>query len=229
MIRALRATGSVLLWVAAVVGLLCGLVWVATQVGMIKPLVVVSGSMEPGIMTGDLVVDRPAPTSDATVGQVASIRSAVTGKIITHRIVSIEQSGADSWDVRLKGDANDGPDAETYGVGATMWHPVLRVPGGGDVISTLTRPSFTVPVGIALLACIALTLFPSEDDAERSPDDDGDEPDGADADDGAGNVAVGDPEGVTPVTDAGPRSVIEPGDMVRDDPRTEARATAGAL
>jgi len=164
MIRALRAVGSVALWAAAIVGILCGLVWGATQAGLIKPLVVISGSMEPGIMTGDLVVDRPHATADAEVGQVASIRSTTTGKVVSHRIVEIEQADAGTWHVRMKGDANDSEDSETYVVGATIWQPAVRVPGVGHVVSTVSKRSFTVPLGIALLSCVALTLLPLDDE-----------------------------------------------------------------
>jgi len=163
MIRVLRATGSVALWLAAVVGILCGLVWGATKAGIVRPLVVISGSMEPGIMTGDLILDRPQATASARVGQVASIRSTVTGKVVSHRIVDIEPVGDGRWDVTLKGDANDVADAETYEVGDRLWQPVLRVPGAGRAVSAAAKPSFTVPLGIALLSCIMLALLPADE------------------------------------------------------------------
>lgn len=173
MIRVLRATGSIALWIAAIFGVLCGLIWGATQLGVIKPLVVISGSMEPGIMTGDLVVDRPHATSNASVGEVASIHSTVTGKLVTHRIVSIERTGDEQWSIQMKGDANDAVDSEVYVVGTKLWQPVMQVAGVGPIIAKASQRSFTIPLAVTLAALIALTFLPLSDD-EDSLDEDSD-------------------------------------------------------
>ncbi len=159
MAKVFRACGNALIWVLAVAGVASGLVWGATRLGWVQPLVVVSGSMSPGIATGDLVVDRPTPTGQLAVGDVASIRSAMTGRIVTHRVVAVEPQPDETWAVTLKGDANDAPDAEVYLVGGTVWTPVLRVPGGGAAIVTLTRPSVAGPLAVTLLALAGLTLL----------------------------------------------------------------------
>lgn len=164
MIRTLRGLGSAVLWLAAVLGVLCGLVWGATRLGYIQPLVVISGSMEPGIMTGDLIVDREHPTAEVQVGEVASIHSEATGKIITHRITDIAQTGSEQWSVRMQGDANTAPDGEDYVVGATLWQPALRVPAVGHLVATMAQPSVAIPLGIALFSCVMLALLPRDED-----------------------------------------------------------------
>jgi signal peptidase len=174
--RALRLLGNAILWLVAVVGVLSMLVWGATRLGYIKPLVVISGSMEPKIMTGDLLVDVPHKTAHAHVGEVASIPSAVTGKVISHRIVAIEQAADGTWHVNLKGDANESADAETYAVGDTVWQPALTVPGGGYAVTKLTERGVVVPLGIALLALIGIVLVPSAAPSPRPARHDG--PDG---------------------------------------------------
>ena len=158
--RALRLLGNAALWIVAALGLASVLVWGATQLGWIKPLVVVSGSMEPHVMTGDLLVNVPRPTSDVQVGDVTSIHSDVTGDLVTHRVVSVEPADDGRWAIRMKGDANATEDGGVYLVGDTVWQPALQVSGGGYVLVTLTRPAVAVPLGVALVALLGLSLLP---------------------------------------------------------------------
>ena len=162
--RLLRTVGNVVLWIVAALGVVSLLIWGATELGLIKPLVVVSGSMEPTIMTGDLVIARPHDTAEVEAGQVASLHSAVTGKTITHRIQSIEQIDDSSWQITMKGDANKVEDAEPYVVGSTIWQPVLTIPGGGRVVVTLTKPAVAIPALVALVALLGLTLISTDED-----------------------------------------------------------------
>jgi len=179
MATVLRAFGNALIWALAVAGVASGLVWGATRLGVIQPLVVVSGSMSPSIATGDLVVDRAIPTADLRPGEVASIRSAVTGKIVTHRVVTAGQRPDGSWAVTLKGDANDAPDAEVYVVGDRVWQPALQVAGAGAAVVTLTTPAVAIPLAVALLALAGLSFLsgaphpgPADGRPEPQPADD---------------------------------------------------------
>ncbi|WP_225224819.1 signal peptidase I [Cellulomonas sp. JH27-2] len=159
--RALRFVGNAVLTLLAVVGVLSVLVWGASQLEYIKPLVVISGSMEPGIMTGDLLVDVKTPTGELEVGDVASIYNPLTQNLVSHRIVGIEKVGDERWEIRLKGDANDGEDAAPYEVGAEVWTPKVQIAGGGTFVTKLTQRSVVVPLGITLLCLVGLTLLPS--------------------------------------------------------------------
>ena len=159
MTRAVRILGDVLVWLLAVLGLVGALVWGAAKAGLIQPLVVISGSMEPAIMTGDLLVDRPHPTAELEPGDIASIRSEVTGAIITHRVVGVEEAPDGSWLVTLKGDANEAQDGEAYELGDTVWQPAVRVPGAGTFVMTLTKPSVAIPLVVALVALFGLTTL----------------------------------------------------------------------
>ncbi|WP_188037608.1 signal peptidase I [Actinotalea sp. JY-7885] len=159
--RALRLAGDVVLWLVAALGLASLATWGATQAGWIQPLVVVSGSMEPEIMTGDLLIAVPQEPADLRAGDVAALRSAVTGDLVTHRVVSVEESGEGQWAVHMKGDANASPDAETYVVDQDLWQPAARVPGGGYVVAKLTSPQVAIPLGVALVALMGLSLLPA--------------------------------------------------------------------
>lgn len=170
--RVLRAVGNGLLTVVALLGVLSILVWGATAAGFIQPLIVISGSMEPEIMTGDLLVATPVPVEGLAVGDVVSLGSAVTGDIITHRIIEILPAPADALDVRMQGDANEVPDGETYRVSGEVWSPAWQLSGGGYLVRGITRPQFAVPALLAILAGIGLTLLPRsvrEDDPATDP------------------------------------------------------------
>ena len=158
--RALKLLGNTVLWLVAALGLASALVWGATQAGWIRPLVVISGSMEPQIMTGDLIVDRPLPTGELRVGDVASIYSDVTQNLVTHRVVGVEHVADGRWEIRMKGDANDSADGGVYVVGDTVWRPVWQISGGGYALTTITRPSVAIPLGIALMSLLGLSLLP---------------------------------------------------------------------
>ena len=176
--RIIRLLGSIALWVGACLGIVAGTVWIGGQLGLIQPLIVISGSMEPGIDTGDLLIDRWVPTAELEVGDVVSLPSSVTDKVVTHRIVSITSAG-DTWEIRMKGDANPEEDVEPYIVGDTVLQPALRVPGGGTVVSKLMDPSVALPILLALIALLGLSLL-DEPQRQRSRDDELLDPDHVD-------------------------------------------------
>ena len=72
---------------------------------------VLSGSMEPDIRTGSVVVTRPAESLEIQTGDVIVFRRAVDGEhtepiLIAHRVVD----AGDGTAFRTKGDANENPD-----------------------------------------------------------------------------------------------------------------------
>lgn len=101
---ALRRLALGVLWLLAAVGIACGLIWGATAAGLIKPLIVISGSMEPHIMTGDLLVDRPVSTGTLRPGDVVSLPNALTHDLVTHRIQTVSADGNGTYTITLKGE-----------------------------------------------------------------------------------------------------------------------------
>lgn len=173
--RLIRAVGNILLWMLAALGVLSAGVWVANTFGWVQPLVVVSGSMEPGIHTGDLLVSVPEPVEELAVGDVASIASARSGNLVTHRVIEIVENGS-QYEIRMKGDANDIFDSEVYLVPAdeTVLTPWFRVEGGGYFVTQIVKPGVALPLLIAIAALIALTAIGparpavDEDDVEMA-------------------------------------------------------------
>jgi len=97
-----------LLSLLALLGLLMvGITIAATELGL-RPMVVKSGSMEPTIATGSMVLVRTIPASDIRVGDVVAVeRPDCT--TVTHRVVTVEHRGHTA-ELVLKGDANTDPD-----------------------------------------------------------------------------------------------------------------------
>ena len=140
--------------------------------------------MEPTIDTGDLLIATKADTAELEVGDVVSLHSDLTHRLVTHRIVSITPLDGDRWEIEMKGDANPSGDVAPYVVGDQVWKPGPQLPGVGHTVSTLMQRGFVVPAMIALGALLGLSLL-KDDDAE-----DHDEP--ADRDDAEnGNVDGG--------------------------------------
>jgi len=155
----LRRAALAVLWILAAFGLLSGIVWAATAAELIKPLVVVSGSMEPEIMTGDLLIDTRVPADSLAVGDVVSLPSELTDRIVTHRIQAIRPAGDGAYLVTLKGDANEFSDALDYTVEGMVWRPALQLPGWGNAVLRLSTPAVAIPLLAGLVGLVGLAFL----------------------------------------------------------------------
>ncbi|WP_346619019.1 signal peptidase I [Blastococcus montanus] len=93
--------------------------------------VVLSGSMEPRLHTGDVVVVRPGAVAELVPGRVLLVdHPERQGQLLLHRLHDVDDAGR-LW---LKGDANAEPD--TSPVEAARVHGIasLRVPWAGAVV-----------------------------------------------------------------------------------------------
>src|SRR3954453_20976374 len=70
-----------------------------------RPLVVLSGSMEPTLATGDVVVVKRGGPQQAHVGDVVTFRNP-EGSLVTHRVRSVRRQGH-RFALVTKGDANN--------------------------------------------------------------------------------------------------------------------------
>ena len=167
--KVLRRSGGVLLWVVAVFGALSGALFLAHLAGWVQPLVVVSGSMQPDIRKGDLLIAVPVAVADVDVGEVTSLRSPTSGTLVTHRVTAVQHDGT-AYLIRMEGDANKVEDPAPYRVeaGATVLQPIVTVPAAGDLVIVLARPAVAIPLAVAVLALIALSLVPPRPPAVRA-------------------------------------------------------------
>lgn len=84
------------------------LVMVTMMLAGFRFLIVRSGSMEPAIGTGDVVVVKTVRPAEVSAGEVVTFRDATRGHhLVTHRVVSVERVGS-RYDFVTRGDANTG-------------------------------------------------------------------------------------------------------------------------
>jgi len=116
------------------VGALGGLACIAFAICAVTlgltPLIVLSGSMEPTVTTGSLLVTQKTPATELKRGDVVTVPRR-DRTLVTHRIVQITLRG-DTATLRLKGDANDAIDPEAYQV-KQAGKKLIAIPFAGRV------------------------------------------------------------------------------------------------
>ena len=145
--------GDRLLTLAAVVGLLVLSVTVLAHVSGYQPLVVRSGSMEPTVPTGSMVLVRDVPVDEIAVGDVVSVVRA-DGTRVMHRVLSVTPAGA-AVSLELQGDANEDPDPAPV-VATSADELVWTVPAVGRAAAFLASAKGGFVLG-CLFTGIALT------------------------------------------------------------------------
>lgn len=117
-----KKIGSVLSTLVLVISIILCLTVVAqvssngyAQFGNISLFRVVTGSMEPEIPVGSLLICKETNIADIQEGEIVCFRSKnpqIMGKIVTHRVVNVTVSGDGQVLLETKGDANLSADAE---------------------------------------------------------------------------------------------------------------------
>lgn len=105
----MRFTSVLRRTVGPVTGLavLAAFAYVALFLAGYKPVVVYSGSMEPGLPVGSLAFVESVPAEDVRVGDVVTFGDPYQpGRLVTHRVVQTAETPARELAFRTKGDAN---------------------------------------------------------------------------------------------------------------------------
>jgi signal peptidase len=101
---------------------------------------VMSGSMEPAIRTGDVIVDDWIRPSGARVGDVVSFNDPSRGNVVvTHRVVRVRRRG-DHVDFVTRGDANTGLEHWSAPAGGRIGRVEYRVPHAGFLMVFTRTP-----------------------------------------------------------------------------------------
>jgi signal peptidase I len=104
-----------------------------TVVGF-KPVAVYSGSMEPKIPVGGLVLDRAIPATEVRVGDVITFTDPyVKGRLVTHRVIDVLKT-PHGLAYRTKGDANPARDPWTIRLAGQVGRVSFSVPVAGYVL-----------------------------------------------------------------------------------------------
>ena len=162
---------------AAVVVCALGL-WVVTHLAPAAGygvFAVRSGSMDPALEVGDLVVTRRVGPSEIEPGDVITIGAAGRA-VVTHRVVAVQATDAGPV-FTTRGDANTTPDPVAARADQLHGRVEWRVPLLGFVLAMIAMPAGIIAlVSIAAALLTAAWLLDEDDesfDADASP---GDEP-----------------------------------------------------
>jgi signal peptidase I len=165
-----RARGERVVTIA--VAVLLALVLALAAFSVLGPLVgwrvdaVVSGSMEPAIHTGSVVISRPVAAGEIATGDIIVFR-ALRGEAVTaHRVVAVTREPAPSF--VTKGDANDGPDPNPVAPGQVAGVVILELPYLFYLFALIRTPA-----GLALTVAVPLLILAASEARDRWPRGDG--------------------------------------------------------
>lgn len=113
--------------------------------------VVRSGSMEPGIGIGDLLITAPVKFADIRAGDVISFRSPDQEMLVCHRVVAVDERNGT---LQTKGDANEDPDRFVVREQHVVGEKMISIPLLGYAVEFLRSP-----FGWALLALLLVLAF----------------------------------------------------------------------
>lgn len=114
--------------------------------------IVLSGSMEPAIKTGSIIIVKPE--SDYRIGDVISFGKDTKKDIpTTHRIYDIKVNGGKEYYI-TKGDANNASDSREISKKQIIGKVVLDIPYLGYIIAEAKQP-----IGFALIIIIPALII----------------------------------------------------------------------
>jgi signal peptidase len=117
---------------------------------------VLSGSMEPALNVGGVIVTKPVKLEDVKIGDIITFQPE-PGQKVTHRVVDIIEQEGKPW-FQTKGDANEEPDPNfVSSKGDKMAKVVFHLPYLGFAAHFMkSKLAFLVLIGIPALILIAM-------------------------------------------------------------------------
>ena len=117
------------------------------------PLKVLTGSMEPAIKVGDLIIIKDTDKSNIEEGDIITYKT-TTNAFVTHRVIEIIDEDGNTM-FRTKGDANNIEDKDLVGEEAIAGKYLFRLPAFGYLSDFMSKPLgfillFVLPVFILL-------------------------------------------------------------------------------
>lgn len=122
------------------------------KIGGYCPLIVLSGSMEPDIKSGDLIICKQIDSEQVKVGDVIAFfdPESSSNSVLTHRVVElVEEDGALSY--KTKGDANNTADRELVPSDKLVGLYQFKLSGVGNIAMFMQTP-------VGLIICVLLPL-----------------------------------------------------------------------
>jgi signal peptidase I len=137
-----------------------------------RPLVVLSGSMEPTLGTGDVTVVRSIAPLDARPGDIVTFRDPDNAdRLITHRVRAMHVQG-ETVVFRTRGDANNVSEHWRVATSGEIGRVLYRVPKlGWALMYARSKGLFVLLLGGALALLVVLELAaiwrPEEGDGDQ--------------------------------------------------------------
>ena len=123
---------------------------------------VVSGSMEPALKTGSLVVTRPVDPEEIEVGDIITfIQASTDARMITHRVIDIQKNSPIYF--QTQGDNCGMPDPFTVPARNLVGEICLHIPYGGNFTEFMKTPtgfiSSVVVPGILIFVMYVISVW----------------------------------------------------------------------
>ena len=151
--RKARRSLTLAAWVAAGFAAALLLAVVGAMLLGERPVVVLSGSMEPAFSPGDVLIERRVEPRQVEIGQIVTFHEPGSDRSITHRVRSVEARGA-KLIFTTKGDADNGVQRWSIDAGGELGQPQWRIPRVGYAVMLAKTP-----IGLILVVLLPLLLL----------------------------------------------------------------------
>lgn len=131
------------------------------KIGGYAPLIVLTGSMEPEINSGDLIIVKQIEDKDVQVGDIIAFFDPDGNgtSILTHRVIEVmEEDGILSF--RTQGDANNAADRLAVPADQLVGTYRFKISGAGNIAMFMqTTTGFVICVFVPLIVLIAWDMI----------------------------------------------------------------------
>ena len=130
-----------------------------------KPFIVLSGSMETAIYTGDLVLVKICNTNDLKINDIIAFRNE-EDTVTTHRIMEvINQNGETLF--KTKGDNNNSSDDDLVKADDVEGIFAFKISGLGNLLIAIKEPKTLIIILLAIALCGTVCLYISNKVEEK--------------------------------------------------------------
>ena len=167
---AAAVAGELLLWLAALGGLVCVVLVALAWLFDITLIMFRTGSMAPTIPAGSVAAVRQVPASEIDVGDIITVDR--EGQLpVTHRVTGVEPGSTDEERIiTMRGDANDADDPHPYTV-TQVRTTLFAIPGLAPVIVWFGNPFVLGGVTLAAGVLVGWAFWPRDRaDREEAPE-----------------------------------------------------------
>ncbi|MCH4161119.1 MAG: signal peptidase I [Bifidobacterium sp.] len=153
---------SMLLTVMACIGVISIVLFIGAAAFGLRPMVVISGSMEPEITVGSLILSIETPATSLKLGDVITVSPSGSQRLVTHRIIEAGDCAGERCAFILKGDANIARDPHQVLIESAprMW---IALSGVGYAIVWMRTLPGLITLAVVIVALIMLLIVVPKD------------------------------------------------------------------